>query len=180
MWFRMNIWLSMHSHTQVLVSLYVHPKLPIFISCIFFCVCVCLPVCVWEQFHVDASMRWGQPIHSKLPHLPHIYLCRCVRMLCTCVSLFQHAIKMSNDSCSLFTPQPSSLLPEICLPLVIESLGLSLLPYIKLLRRDGKCAEIFLHKHNYGNISKCPFSKLTSVRAEWSDRKALLKRITEN
>jgi len=142
----------MHSHTGALMFLYVHPKLPLLISCIF-CACEC---------SLAVSVCRGQPIHPKLPHLPHI--CRCVYVLCMCVSVFQqHAIKMSNDSCSLFTLQPSSLLPEKCLLLVIEDLGLFLQPYIKLLCRGGKSAEIFYTSTITATSASAPF------KADFSD-----------
>ena len=150
-----------HTHEYFRV-LYVHLKPPLLISCTF---SVC--VRVKERSFMSlckASLAYIR-IHPKLPHLPRVcrcvcvcvgFACRCARTH-VCVCALQHAIKMSNDSCSLFTLQPSFLPLEMCLLLVIEELGLSPLSYIKLLNRGGKRAEIFYSSTINRNFSKWPF-----------------------
>lgn len=146
-----------HTH-EYFRFLYVHLKPPLLISCTF---SVC--VRVKERSFMSlckASLAYIR-IHPKLPHLPCVCRCMCVWGLRVdvhiCVCALQHAIKMSNDSCSLFTLQPSFLPLEMCLLLVIEELGLSPLSYIKLLNRGGKRAEIFYSSTINHNFSKCPF-----------------------
>ena len=121
--------LSMHSHTHthrnrhLCFYMYIQ-KPPLLISCTFCSVHV--------KERITQSVR--EAIHtSKASSFTPILVGVCSQgfarvdaRVCVCVCVFQHAIKMSNGSCSLFTLQPSFLPREMCLPLVIEELGLSL------------------------------------------------------
>lgn len=143
------------THTSTYVF-YVHPIPPLLISCAF-----CLRA--WKSAVLCAcKCVRGQPecfnayIQSFLIH--PMFVCRFARVdVHVCLCVLQHAIKMSNDSCSLFTLQPSFLPLEMCLLLVIETLGLLLLSYIKLLNRSGKSAEIFYSSTITATSVSAPF-----------------------
>lgn len=89
---------------------------------------------------------------------------------CIYVRTLQYAIKMSYDSCSLFTLQPSFLLLEMCLLLVIEDLGLSLPPHIKLLNRGGERVQQYFTQVQSLQLQEVALlnsvARLASVRAE--------------
>lgn len=141
-------------HTQEHLCFYVHPKPPLLISCTF---CQC----AWKSAVLRVR---GKPkcfnayIQSFLIHPIFVAVCRFARVAVhVCLRVLQHAIKMSNDSCGLFTLQPSFLPLEMCLLLVIEKLGLLPPSYIKLLNRGAKSAEIFYSSTITATSVSAPF-----------------------